>query len=271
MAACRRARFRVEGDFDMTDAVAGQAPRRSAPFAPYHKWDRNFFLTYVVLIWIGIVMGFGDDIVHHIQSHEIAYPLIVHFHAVAFVGWLVVLTAQVLLIRRGQPQIHARLGVAAMVLALVMIVIGPATALYMQRLQWGTPDSDPAFLAVQLSDIVAFTTLVGAAFAWRGTPSAHKRLILLATLYISDAGFARWLAGDVHAVLGGGYWPFLAGLYFANDTLILGLGAYDLVTRRRLHPAYLVAVPWIAAIQLTVGYLYAAPFWKEAATHLIGH
>ena len=64
-----------------------------------YKWDRNFFLLYVVLIWIGIAMGFGTEIVKHIRNHAPPYALIVHFHAAAFVGWLVLLTVQVLLIR----------------------------------------------------------------------------------------------------------------------------------------------------------------------------
>lgn len=243
----------------------------AARFAPYHKWDRNFFLLYVALIWLGIVMGFGGEIVEHIQKHEAAYPLIVHFHAVAFVGWLVVLTAQVLLIRRGRHDLHKQLGVAAMVLAAIMVVLGPATAIVVQRAQFGTPDSDSAFFAIQFTDILAFTGLVTAAFLQRGNSPAHKRLILLATLYISDAGFARWLAGPLHGMFGNSLWPYMPHLYLANDLLILGLGAYDLITRRRLHPAYLAGLVWVAANQLTAGYLYTTPWWKVFTTHLIGH
>jgi cation transporter-like permease len=243
----------------------------AARFAPYHKWDRNFFLILVMLIWVGIVMGFGGEIVEHIQKHEPAYSLIVHFHAAAFVGWLVLLTVQILLIRRQRHDLHMQLGIAAMVLAAIMIVIGPATAIVVQRAQFGTPDSDPAFFAIQFLDIVAFAGLVIAAFLQRGNSPAHKRLMLLATLMISDAGFARWLGGPLHGVFGDSLLPYMPNLYLANDLLILGLGAYDLITRRRLHPAYIAGVLWIAANQLTVGYLYHAPWWKVFTTHLIGH
>ena len=68
------------------EATMDAAPKRPAPFAPYHKWDRNFFLLLVMLIWVGILMGFGPEIVDHVTKNEPAYPLIVHFHAVAFVG-----------------------------------------------------------------------------------------------------------------------------------------------------------------------------------------
>jgi len=254
-----------------SEALMGVAPGRPARFAPYHRWDRNFFLTYVVLIWFGILNGFVPEIVEHIAKNKPPYPIIIHIHAIAFVGWLTVLTVQVLLIRRSRRDLHKKLGVLAMGLAAAMIVIGPATAIVMQRYHWGTPESEPAFLSVQLTDILAFAGLAGAAFALRGDSSAHKRLILLATLYISDAGFARFLGGGVHSLLGDGLVSYMAGLYLANDTLILGLGAYDLVTRRRLHPAYIVGLVWIATNQLTAVLLYHSPAWKTVTLKLIGH
>ncbi len=66
-----------------------------ASFARTHSWDRNFFLLMVGLVWLGIGMGFGPEIVHRLHTHARPYPIIVHLHAVAFVGWLCLLTAQV--------------------------------------------------------------------------------------------------------------------------------------------------------------------------------
>jgi uncharacterized membrane protein YozB (DUF420 family) len=256
-----------------SETVAVAAANRLAQFAPYHKWDRNFFLTYVVLIWFGVVMGFGGDIQDHIVRHKPAFPLIVHFHAVVFVGWVVVLTAQVLLIRRRRPDLHMRLGRGAMILAAIMVVLGPATAIIVERNNFGTPDSDPAFFAVQFTDILAFAGLAAAAFAFalRGDPSAHKRLILLATLYISDAAFARFLGDGLHAFLGDGFLPFMVEAYLVPDVLMLGLGAYDLATRGRLHPAYVAGLLWVAANEITGSFLYHSPAWKPVALGLIGH
>lgn len=243
----------------------------AARFAPYHKWDRNFFLTYVVLIWFGILNGFVPEILEHVAKNKPPYPFIIHVHAVAFVGWLVVLTVQTLLIRRSRHELHRKLGVVAVALAAIMIVVGPATAFYMQRYHWGTPESDPAFIAIQLGDIIGFTGLAGAAFALRGNSPAHKRLILMATLYITDAGFARFLGGPVHGLVGDGFFPYMAQMFLANDLLILGIGAYDLVTRKRLHPAYAAGVIWCFALQATETFLDHAPFFLPFAKHLIGH
>ncbi len=91
--------------------------------------DRNAFLFLVALIWVGVLTGFDADSFDHIRRHGLDYPLIVHVHAVAFVGWLVLFTTQVLLIRKARADLHRRLGLAAIGLAAVMIVLGPATAL----------------------------------------------------------------------------------------------------------------------------------------------
>ncbi len=231
--------------------------------------DRSFFLLYVLFIWIGVGMGFGPQIARHIETHASAYPLIVHFHALAFVGFLVLLTEQVLLIRAQRADIHRKLGVAGVALACVMLVLGPMTAFISDRLHLGTPRSDPAFLSIQLADMVAFAGFMAAAVALRNRPAAHKRLMLLAVLYISDAGFARWLGPGVGALLGGSFWATMATLYLANDMLISGLGVYDFITRRRLHPAYVAGVVWVLAIQLTAVSLYFSPAWKDLALRLI--
>jgi hypothetical protein len=254
-----------------TTTLTRDLPRPGRPFAPRHAWDHNAILAFAGLIWVGIAMGFGGDVVHHIRTHERPYPLIVHFHAAAFMGWLMLFTAQVLLIRTDRTATHRKLGFAMTGLAVVMLLIGPATAYVVQRLDFGTPRSDPAFLAIQLMDMIGFAPLIAAAVLLRKDAPAHKRLILLSTMYIADAGFARWLGEPLGGVLGQGPLGFHAGSYLGNDLLILGLGAYDLVTRGRLHPAYAVGLGWVLSTQALATTLYFTPAWKPVALALIGH
>lgn len=256
----------------MDDATASRAmPERTDGFADQHPWDRNFFLLYAVLVWLGIIMGFGGEIVDRIQHHAPPYPLIVHLHAIAFVGWLVLFTTQIVLIRRQAHDHHRKLGLAMIGLAAVMVVLGPATAIYMQRVHFGTTDGDPAFMSVQFTDIAAFAIFVTAAILLRKTSSAHKRLILLATLYISDAGYARWLGGPIGHLFGHSPIGMFCALYLPSDLLIIGLGIYDVITRRRLHPVYVAGLAVVLALQASAVALYGWPAWTQAASRLIGH
>jgi len=233
--------------------------------------DRNAFLFFTTLIWVGVLSGFGTDSFNHVSKYGLDYPLIVHFHAVAFVSWLVLFTVQVALIRNARADIHRRLGIAGAVLAAIMVVLGPATALVVDAARFTVTGRTPEFLAVQLTDILAFSGLTASGLLMRRIPSAHKRLMLLGLIYISDAGFARLLNRFMAAPLGEGVWGTTAALYLGSDLLMLGLGVYDLVTRGRLHPAYIAGVAWTIALQFIALALLSNPTWKALSLHLIGH
>ncbi|HEY2527246.1 MAG TPA: hypothetical protein VGJ20_04730 [Xanthobacteraceae bacterium] len=240
-------------------------------FAARPAAGRNIFMALAAMVWVGVLSGFGTDSVRHVLKYGLDYPLIVHFHAVAFVGFLVLFTLQVALIRNGRADLHRRLGVAGAALAGVMVVLGPATAIIVDASRYVAKGTTPEFLAVQLTDIVAFGTLAGAGLLLRGAPLAHKRLMMLALIYISDAGFARLLNGIASAPLGDGFWGDMVGLYLGSDLLMLTLGAYDLVTRRRLHPAYVVGAVWMITLQLTAQAGLHSLSWKTFSLRLIGH
>ena len=240
-------------------------------FASEHKWDRNAFLGLVILAWIGLLMGFGPQIQHHVAKLGFSYPPILHVHTFLFLGWMILLTVQVLLIRFHRFMVHRTLGLIIAGWAVAMVIVGPITAWYMDRLEFGTPDGDAAFQAVQYSDILVFATLTAAAILCRRWPSAHKRLMLLGTLHITDAGFARRLADPLFHLLGPSLPAAIVVMYGPPDLLMLGLGVYDLITRKRLHPAYIAGLAWVFTIQVAAAWLYGYPAWKPVAVHLLGH
>lgn len=249
--------------------AAGLLARPGKPFVPQQPWDRNFFLLLVLLIWIGTAVGFGWDLVDHIRTNKPAYPAIVHVHAAVFVSWLALLTTQVLLVRVRRVDLHRRLGMFGLSLAAIMPVLGIAAAVVSERAKFGRPDSDPSFLAIQITMMVCFPVLVAAAYRMRSHPPAHKRLMLLSTIYLSLAGFSRWwfLAFGVEPTFGSMFVTLNAGA----DALIVALGAYDFLTRGRLHPAYIAGSLWILASELVANWLYFNPAWAKVATWLIGH
>jgi hypothetical protein len=258
----------MERSITMSASPAENAPSRG--FAPNHPWDRNFFLVMVALAWLGILRGFGGDIAERVRDHKPAFPPIVHVHAAVFVLWLVLFTVQILLIRSRKLAVHKRLGFALVFLAGLMVLLGPATALTVQHRAMGDPHADPSFLSVQFTDMLAFTGLTTAAILLRRSPAAHKRLILLGTLYITDAGYARWLANGLLHLLGGiSYWHFWVALYFGSDVLVILAGLYDLATRRRLHPAYVAGAVWIFAVQMLAISLYFSAAWGTSAKRII--
>ncbi len=245
-------------------AIAGDAsPLR-------RESDRNAFLILVGCVWFGVVSGFGVDSFHHVRAHGLDYPLIVHVHALTFVGWLVLFTTQIVLIREGRFALHRRLGIAGAFFATWMMVIGPATAIVADAARHAKTGETPEFLSVQFTDIITFGGLTAAALLLRKDRIAHKRLMLLGLFYIADAGFARFFNDLVMTPFGDGRLAEFGQLYLGSDLLVLALGIYDLVRHRRIYPVYIAGVVYILAMQLLGSSLLHSDGWKAFTLRLIG-
>jgi len=246
---------------------------RASLFSPRHTADAWFFPAMTGLVWFGILMGFGGEMLREANEGTLSYPLIVHVHAAAFTGWLFVFTAQVALVRTRRVAAHKTLGLAAMGLAAIMIVLGPWTALFMQVHDLGTPSSKPAFLAVPMSDMASFTGLVVAGYIARTNSVLHKRLMLLATLALADAGFGRWTGDWLGPILGpslpSGFWEIYVPGYVASAAVVLAVPIYDAVTRGRLPRGEALAVAWALAWHVIAVALFVDPAWGALTADLV--
>lgn len=248
-------------------------PRKRAVFAPRHAWDAWFFPVMTGVVWAGVVGGFGGEMLQLSKAGKLSYPLIVHVHALVFTIWLLAFSAQVTLVRLGRPDLHRRLGWASMVLAMVMLVLGPATAIYVQKLRFATGTGDPPFLAIPLSDMISFAGLTLVGFLVRKQAPLHKRLMMLGTLALADAGFGRltilllgpWLT----PIVGTGFW---GGMLIGNSLsipVLLAPAIYDLLTRGRVQAPIVAATIWAIGWQVTAGLLYGQAGWRALAMQFV--
>jgi hypothetical protein len=227
------------------------------------KSDSKAVLTFIGIVWIGVLSGFGFE-------RGLDYPPIVHVHAVTFVSWLVLFTVQAALIRNDRADLHRRLGMALAVLAAWMLIVGPATAIVVDATRFAKDGRTPEFLAVQFTDLLAFGGLTAAGLLARRNRDAHKRLMLLGLFYLSGAGFARFLNAIAAMPLGDSRLGEFVALYAGPDLLVLALGGYDLVTRGRLSRAYIGGVAYTIAFQLLGSSLLHSEGWRQISLRLIG-
>lgn len=243
-----------------------------APFAPYHRHDRAFFLAFAALSWIAIVMGFGPELHGQFKGRAPFPPLIVHVHAVVFTGWMILFTAQIWLIRSRRTAIHRKLGLAAVALVPVMVVLGVATALVSRRLHFEAGHNEMlAFMIVPLTDMILFPSFAIPGLLLRKDSATHKRLILLATVMLLPAAFGRWIGPWIIIHWGDGFFGFAAQSYLGPDVMILAAMAYDRLTRGRVHPVYWIAARWILAVQAITSAIYHWDGWMPLAIRMIGH
>jgi hypothetical protein len=196
----------------------------------------------------------------YFQTTSLA-PLL-RLHGLVFTTWILLLLTQTTLVAARRTDLHRRLGLAGAALAGLMVVIGLTTAIVTGRRDVAAgSDEALSFLTTPFADMLVFLVLVTAAIGYRGRAETHKRLMLLATIAILDAAVARWPLAILAAS------PIA---FFVLTDVFIAIGiVYDLVSRRRVHPAYLWGGALIVASQplrLVVGQTDA---WRAVARMIL--
>jgi len=238
---------------------------------PRRVMDQRFFAVLLTWMWLGVIGGFGFDVSTHISAGKFDYPLIVHLHALVFVGWMVLFTCQLLLVKAGRIATHKRLGMTMVGYVALMVVIGLVTTYQVDRFRLMHPGTgDPAFFIIAVTDILAFGLLAGVGLSKRKDPAVHKRLMLLAAIYLTAAGCARAAPLVFVPLVGNAYLQTFLISYFFNDLAMVAIGVYDWVTRRRLYPAYVAAMVFIGCIELLSTWMYvSSPLVHATVLHFL--
>lgn len=211
--------------------------RVAAPGRVITKYDRVFYSSLAVIMAITVLVGFGPT--YYLRSYfgapttvsgSTSLSPLTHVHGALFTAWVLLFVLQTALIAQRHVAIHRRVGIAGVVLAVAMVIVGTVTALA-GAARGAAPDGIPAtvFLVVPLTDMVLFAGFVTAAVLQRRNREAHKRLMLLAYVSIIVAAVAR-----LPGVISLGPLGFF-GLAFVFA--VIGM-VYDYATRGRVHRVY---------------------------------
>jgi len=234
-------------------------------------YDRVFYTTMTLAMAGTVFVGFGPTFYFRVLGSQ---PLIsqtgapftplLHFHAALFTLWVVLFVVQTALVATDRVAVHRRLGTAGAVLAVLMVMAGVGTAISAAARGAAPPGFDPLrFLAIPLGDMLTFATFVSTALYWRRDKEMHKRLMLLAYISIIGAALAR-----IPAVAQMGPAGFFG---FTLIFVVAGI-AYDVGSRRRVHPAYLWGGSFLAASVPLRMVISSTEAWKtlaEALTRMV--
>jgi hypothetical protein len=220
-----------------TIAVSETMPH--APVRRVGSHDRVFYGSVAVSMSLMVIVGFaptfylrlfGSGPMVTFGAGRPFTPL-VYIHGTLFTAWVALFIVQTALISARRVAVHRRVGIVGALLAAAMIVVATLTAVAGAKRGSGPSGIPPlVFLAIPVFDMVMFTIFITAALALRRHKEAHKRLMLLAYVSIVAAAAAR-----LPGVLPLGPFAFY-GIAFIF--LVAGV-VYDLVSRRRVHPAYI--------------------------------
>ena len=197
--------------------------------------DYTFYFTLAILSAVAVFLGFSRSYYLKGVFHGPGLPILFHVHGLVFSTWVLFFVLQTWLIKDGRPKIHRQMGYAGAVLVTLMVVLGVAITFVSTRMGHfnkipGARDPAEACL-FSLFDISLFGLFVWAGFFWRHDPQVHQRLMVFSMVVpLLPSAIGRMC----------NFHPAIATpIIFA---FILAGPIYDLITRRRMHWAYVAGL-----------------------------
>lgn len=223
--------------------------------------ERRFFVCLAVSIVILVFVGFSRT--YYLQSlfKTPKLSLFLHVHAAVMTGWIVLFAFQTFLIASNRMPVHRILGAFGAGYAVFVVAMGcTATVLSARREVLAHSKFVSGFLtvlALELTQMALFASLVALGLWLRNRSGYHKRLMLLATFCMLPNPIVRlfiW-AGIGSNIMILSFWALL----------VVAVVLIDSIRKRRLHPAFGFGST------LTLASLYLAyfgsltPFWQRFA------
>lgn len=220
---------------------------------------RRFYVGMALAFLITVFIGFSRTYYLKPWFGTPELSRLLHLHGLIFTAWFVFFLVQTTLVASGRTYLHRRMGVGGAVLAALVVIVGLTVAI--TRVRSGTspiPGVPPlGFLAIPFFDMVVFAILVSTAIYLRRRLESHKRLMTLAMITLLPAPLARL------------HFPFLPPgpltFFGLADLFILAILAYDLITRRKVHPATIWGGLLVVASQPLRMMFAGTPLWLAFA------
>jgi hypothetical protein len=249
-----------------------------------HSVDRWIFVCmagwFIAIVLAGFIPSSLEKVEMVRSGLRPPFPLVMHMHAALMGSFLLLLLAQTWLMATGRNSYHMRLGVASLVLAPAIVVVGLVLAptMYHQlldTLQTAPPDAREAIQQrlsfsenvklFQLRIGILFPLFLAIALKARSRYSGlHKLMMILATAIPLPAGIDRipWLPKTLPDS------PLSADLYVL--LAIAPMFIWDLARNGYVHRAYWIWLAFCLPFTIAVHALWDTPWWHAAARQLMG-
>lgn len=225
--------------------------------------ERRLYTWASIAVCLVVFAGFAKSYYLKVLFGTPELPALRHIHGLVMTLWFGLFVLQARLVSARRVDLHRRLGALGAVLAALVLVVGTVTAIDAAR-RGSSPGPPPlVFLAVPLGDMLVFATLAGLGLWFRSRRDIHRRLMLLSSVAILGAAFARI---PLDCVRNGG--PLL--FFGLTDLFVLACVAFDTRTNRRLHPAFGWGALFVLASHPLRIMLANTSTWMRFATWLVG-
>jgi hypothetical protein len=158
-------------------------------------------------------------------------PVLLHVHGAIMTLWCILFVTQTCLVAAHRVDLHRRLGVFGVALAILIVGIGAYATLVAteSEVHRHVIGRFHFLLGFNLVNLLLFAAFVGAGVALRRRPTFHKRLMLLAMVSLLAPAIARITLLFTHSGM---------AQMMALDFCIAICVIVDTIRHRRLHPVF---------------------------------
>jgi uncharacterized membrane protein YozB (DUF420 family) len=220
----------------------------------------RFYFVMAVLTAAVVVIGFAPNFSPKMLHPAHPAPLSLWVHTGVFSGWVILVLVQTGLIQASQVSLHRTLGMSTAILGVVLPIVGVWVAIDTghEKVLQGKAAGE-SFLLVPFSDMFFFAVLFGLGMWWRKRPDLHRRFMLLASVSLTVAAFARF----PRSIVPGGHFNI------ACDLMILLAVGRDLAVDGRVHRVYLIGFPLLILGQATTELVRQSAWWLSVAGSIL--
>jgi hypothetical protein len=228
---------------------------------------RNRFYSVTAFALAALVfVGFARTFYFRAWFDVPPTTVLLFLHGIAFTAWFLLFVVQTRLIAAQNYRLHMQLGIAGIIVAIAVVILGYSTAIVSAaapRPRAGGMNSQQ-FVFIPLLGITIFAVFVSAAVALRKKAQLHKRFMTLAMIGVLGPPVARIiLITDAGA-------HFLA-IQTAVPALFIGWCLVsDWRKYRIVHPVYLYGGLFIVASWPIRVMIARTPAWEHVGRWLAG-
>ena len=224
-----------------------------------------FFVVIGIVGLIAIHIGFAKTYLMPVANGSFRAPSIVYIHGVFAFLWILLFFVQSVLIKVNRFNLHRKLGVASMIVAIGTAVTTVLIGKYSVEKELGNGLGETAISLIvgTITSAIMFLSLVIAGYIKRKRADTHKRLMLLATIVVLWPAWFRFRH----------YFPSVPrpDIWFAlvlADSLIIIAWIWDKLVNGRIHPTLLYVGLFIIAEQSFEVWMFDSPGWRVVSNQV---
>jgi len=195
-----------------------------------------FYRHMAIALSLFVIIGFSRTYYLRFLTDLPPLETLVHWHSLIFSAWLLVFIAQTRLVAAQRVDLHMKLGIVAVVLAVAVVAFSFATTAVKATVPRIHPSglTPPQFTIVGIMSLVLFAGFLALGVAFRKRAAYHKRFMVLAMIGVLTPAASRIVTQSGLRE----HWTYLVPIFPA--LFVASCLAYDWRKSRIVHPVYAI-------------------------------